>query len=298
MNIGQIRYFVAVYQAGSFSQAAKDQFITVQAVSKSIADLEHEIGRELFERKSRGVVPTAFGKAFYQRALRALSSFDELANLANGQSDVPSDAKLLLGLCAPRFKNNEHVRAAIAALIKSMVHAPVEVRLTGGYAALEQLRQGEYDALITIGRFDTPFTDCVPVLSSPTAVSMVGTHPLASCATVTLEQLADYPVIVDPDLDFFNESILTTYVERGLKSERMKPSTQEEVMAHFTEHNGYAFSVAQAALADDRFGSVIVAIDPKDAVDVPICLVTSKHRKTPLYLKAETALLGKQQISL
>ena len=40
MNIGQIRYFVAVYQAGSFSQAAKAQFITVQAVSKSIADLQ------------------------------------------------------------------------------------------------------------------------------------------------------------------------------------------------------------------------------------------------------------------
>ena len=54
---------------------------------------------------------------------------------------------------------------------------------------------------------------------------------------------------------------------------------------------------AQAALADDRFGSMIIPIDPKDAVEVPICLVTSKYGKKPLYLKAEIALLGKQPIS-
>lgn len=89
MNIGQIRYFVAVYQAGSFSQAAKAQFITVQAVSKSIADLESEIGRELFERRSRGVEPTPFGTAFYQKAVNALVSFDELQAFATGQVEVP-----------------------------------------------------------------------------------------------------------------------------------------------------------------------------------------------------------------
>lgn len=298
MNIGQIRYFVSVYQAGSFSQAAKAQFITVQAVSKSIADLEHEIGHELFERRSRGVEPTAYGAVFYQKAVNALASFDELQTFALGQTGDQASSSLTLGLCAPRFKNSAHVRASVGSLIGNLVNAPVEVRLTSGYEGLAQLRKGDVDALITIGSLDTLHTDCVPVLSTPTAVSMVGTHPLASQSSVSLEQLADYPVIVDSDLDFFNESILATYVRRGLTSERYRPRSQEDMLAHFQERQGYAFSVAQAALADDRFGSVIVPIDPKDAVEVPICLITAKSRKTPLYLKAEAALLGKQQISL
>lgn len=298
MNIGQIRYFVSVYQAGSFSQAAKSQFITVQAVSKSIADLEHEIGHELFERRSRGVEPTAYGAVFYQKAVNALGSFDELQTFALGQTGDQVSSSLTLGLCAPRFKNSVHVCASVGSLIGNLVNAPVEVRLTSGYEGLAQLRKGDVDALITIGSLDTLHTDCVPVLSTPTAVSMVGTHPLASQGAVSLEQLADYPVIVDSDLDFFNESILATYVRRGLASERYRPRSQEDVLAHFQERQGYAFSVAQAALADDRFGSVIVPIDPKDAVEVPICLITAKSRKTPLYLKAEAALLGKQQISL
>lgn len=294
MNIGQIRYFVAVYQAGSFSQAAKAQFITVQAVSKSIADLEHEIGHELFERRSRGVEPTPFGTMFYQKAAKTLTAFDDLQAFALGKTDSPADRLLRLGLCAPQFRNDDQARTNIAAFIGSRIDAPADVALISGYEGLELLRKGELDALITIGRLDTPHTDCVPVLNTPTAVSMVRDHPLASRKAVTLDELAGYPVIVDSDLDYFNESILATYVERGLKSERFHPKTREEVLPHFFERQGYAFCVGQAALADDRFGSVIVPIDPADAVEVPICLVTSKYAKSPLYMKAEIALVGKQ----
>lgn len=298
MNIGQIRYFVSVFQAGSFSKAAKDRFITVQAISKSIADLEHEIGRDLFERRSRGVEPTAYGTAFYQKAVKALASFDELKAFALGQADNPSDASLQLALCAPRFKNDEQVCSTVGSLIGGLIGAPAEVRLTSGHEGIDLLRKGEVDAMITIGTLDTPFTDCVPVLIAPTAVSMIGDHPLASQGTVTLDQLADYPVIVDSDLDYFNESILASYAKRGLRSERVRPASIQDVMDHFMEHQGYAFSVAQAALADDRHGGVIVPIDQDDAIEMPICLVTSKYGKTPLYLKAELALVGKQPLNL
>ncbi len=289
MNIGQIRYFVAVYQAGSFSKAAKDQFITVQAVSKSIADLENELGRPLFERKSRGVEPTPFGDLLFHKAQETLASFDELQELAFApEKEVPSS--LRLALCAPDFSNNVQTRANISALLSPRIGAPVDVVLSRGYDGLDKMRRGEVDALITIGRLDTPFTKCFTALSAPTAVSMLATHPLASCKSVTLDDLAPYTVIVDSDLDYFNQSILVTYVERGLKSERFAPKTEEDVLAHFAQHQGFAFCVAHTALADDRLGSKVVPINPADAVDVPICLVTMKGSQNPLFLKAASVL--------
>ena len=63
MNIKQITYLAAVIEHGSLSAAAKGQYVTVQAVSKAIADLERELGQSLFVRESRGVHPTPFGKA-------------------------------------------------------------------------------------------------------------------------------------------------------------------------------------------------------------------------------------------
>ena len=58
MNINQIKYFVSVFDHGSLSAAAKEQCVTVQAVSKALADLERELQSDLFVRQSRGVSPT------------------------------------------------------------------------------------------------------------------------------------------------------------------------------------------------------------------------------------------------
>ncbi len=292
MNIGQIRYFVAVYQAGSFSKAAKDQFITVQAVSKSIADLENELGRPLFERKSRGVAPTPFGDLLFHKAQETLASFDQLQKIAFApEKETPPS--LRLSLCTPNFANNAQTRANIAMLLSSRIGAPVDVALSSGYDGLSMMREGKVDALITVGRLDTPFTECISALSSPTAVSVPFDHPLASRKTVTLDDLADYPVIVDPDLDFFNESILATYVKRGVRSERFTPKTKEDMLEHFMKRQGYAFSVAHEALADSKLGNIIIPIDPADAVDIPICLVTPKGANNPLCKKALAAFAGK-----
>lgn len=140
MNIGQIRYFVAVYQAGSFSKAAKDQFITVQAVSKSIADLENELGKPLFERKSRGVAPTPFGDLLFQKAQETLASFDQLQKIAFApEKETPPS--LRLALCAPSFANNAQTRANIAMLLSSRIGAPVDVSLSSGYDGLSMMRE-------------------------------------------------------------------------------------------------------------------------------------------------------------
>lgn len=90
MNIKQVRYFVAVFQSGSLSAAAKEQYVTVQAVSKAIADLERELKNELFVRESRGVHPTLFGKAFYVKAEPVLRSFDELEAFAHRRRSAES----------------------------------------------------------------------------------------------------------------------------------------------------------------------------------------------------------------
>ena len=99
LNIKQVRYFVAVFQSGSLSAAAKEQYVTVQAVSKAIADLERELKNELFVRESRGVHPTLFGKAFYVKTEPVLRSFDELEAFAHRRRSAESPL-LRLGLCA------------------------------------------------------------------------------------------------------------------------------------------------------------------------------------------------------
>lgn len=59
-----MRYFCAIVQYGSFSEAAEHLHLTQPALSKSVAKLESELGAPLFERKGIRITLTSAGKVF------------------------------------------------------------------------------------------------------------------------------------------------------------------------------------------------------------------------------------------
>ena len=63
----RIRYFLKTAESGSFSRAAKEEFVTPQALAKQIALLEEELGGELFYRTPKGVSLTPLGQFAMQK---------------------------------------------------------------------------------------------------------------------------------------------------------------------------------------------------------------------------------------
>lgn len=74
-----MRTFVAVAEAGQFSEAADDLSITQQAVSKRVAALEKSLSVRLFARTARGVRLTADGQAFLLPARELLQAAERAA---------------------------------------------------------------------------------------------------------------------------------------------------------------------------------------------------------------------------
>jgi Transcriptional regulator len=76
MDVKDLRYFVAVYEAKGFSRAS--EFLgTVQSnVSSRIRDLEDSLGVSLFERRYRGVIPTEKGEKLYRHAKQVIAALD------------------------------------------------------------------------------------------------------------------------------------------------------------------------------------------------------------------------------
>ncbi len=62
MEIHQLRYFVAVAEEASFSQAAQREHVSQPSLSQQIQKLEEELNRQLFDRLPRSVVLTEAGK--------------------------------------------------------------------------------------------------------------------------------------------------------------------------------------------------------------------------------------------
>ena len=68
MKLNQLREVVAIGEQGSIRAAARQLAIGQPALTRSLADLERELGASLFERRARGVAPTPLGQLFLRRA--------------------------------------------------------------------------------------------------------------------------------------------------------------------------------------------------------------------------------------
>lgn len=278
MNINQIKYFVSVFDHGSLSAAAKEQCVTVQAVSKALADLERELQSDLFVRQSRGVSPTLFGKRFYAKAAPVLRMFSELERFAHTYQ-ASSALALNVALCVPAFHGSERARTSIAAFIGRNLGVSTTVAIETLARGTDGLRTGEYDAFFTVGAYEHPDVECASVGTVSPGVIMTADHPLAHRRIVSLDDMMPYPVLVPRAFQPISEAVEKAYCQSGLDL-RFECETNEEFDAFLSQEQGLAFAAGISALGEMHPRTVLRLISPKDAVAVPICLVSPKVGKS------------------
>jgi DNA-binding transcriptional LysR family regulator len=124
IKIQQLKFFVAVYEEGSFSAGAVRVNATQSGLSMHIKQLEKRYDVTLLTRSSTGVQPTEAGRIFYRQALEVLNAsaraddiLNELAGAVSGQICVglmPSFTGSILSSTLLRFSQlHKHVRVSI-----------------------------------------------------------------------------------------------------------------------------------------------------------------------------------------
>jgi DNA-binding transcriptional LysR family regulator len=105
LRLRDLRVFFLVVQLGSFAKAAAQLRVSQPAVSRVIADLEHTLGVRLFDRTTRGVEPTLYGRALLSRGRAAfdelkqgIGEIEVLADPEAGEVKIGSHEVLMAGL--------------------------------------------------------------------------------------------------------------------------------------------------------------------------------------------------------
>ena len=89
MQFRQLRYFVKIVDAGSFSRAATVVHVAQPALSQQVAELEERLGVMLLQRSARGVRPPAAGEILYREASEILHQLDQLPSAISPTSREP-----------------------------------------------------------------------------------------------------------------------------------------------------------------------------------------------------------------
>jgi len=78
MNLRNLKYFCAAYEAGSMVAAAAQCHVTQPVISSAVAQLEEELGVRLFVRQARGLSPTAQATRLYRLGGKLLADTEAI----------------------------------------------------------------------------------------------------------------------------------------------------------------------------------------------------------------------------
>ena len=151
MDLRQLKYFVAIVEHGSLSNAAVRLHIAQPALSQHVRHLEEDLGVQLLLRSSRGVTTTEAGARLHRHAKRILAQLDDLPDLVREADDAPV-GEVRLGMSGTV---SELVTVPLIELARSQ-YPGIRIRpaeAMSGYV-FEWLRRDEVDAAIVYATTD------------------------------------------------------------------------------------------------------------------------------------------------
>ncbi|MDR0515274.1 MAG: LysR family transcriptional regulator [Coriobacteriaceae bacterium] len=91
MQTDDLRHFMTTFRQGGYTSAAKDSYITPQALCGAVKRLEKDIGVPLFTKVGRNIEPTEAGMIVFEKAVQILDGQDEMVRLARNTREQPQE---------------------------------------------------------------------------------------------------------------------------------------------------------------------------------------------------------------
>lgn len=206
MELHQLRYFVAVAQAGNFSRAAEKCLVSQPSLSQQIQKLEHELRRPLFHRLGRKAVLTEAGRLLLDRAIQILAGVEDAERRLRGGADA-DQGRLSVGAIptiAPYV-----LPGALERFVKSAPRAELIIREDVTAHLIAAVAEGELDLALVALPIEDSRLHAEPLLTEPLLLALPPKHPLAKRRkAVSIQELVGERFILMGDMHCLGETIL------------------------------------------------------------------------------------------
>ena len=204
MNILHMKYALEVARLGSLNKAAESLMIAQPNLSRSIKELEADLGITIFQRSAKGMVLTPDGEEFMDYARDILHRIDKLEQSYRDGSHK----KRKFSISVPRAC---YISAAMAEFSKNIGDAPVEIyyKETNSKKTIKKLLENEYRLGIIryADVYDKHYKSMLEekgltyelVAEFSYVLIMSRDNPLAQKEVITYDDLADYVEIAHAD---------------------------------------------------------------------------------------------------
>jgi LysR family transcriptional regulator, cys regulon transcriptional activator len=235
MKLQQLRCLTEVARRGlNVSEAAEALHTSQPGVSKQIRALEDELGVEVFVRHGKRLVAvTEPGRAVVAIAERILA---EARNLRRAGEEFANDQIGTLTIAATHTQARYALPKAVAAFKRRYPKVELLIHQGNPTQICDQVLAGEADMAVATEMISTyPELISLPVYQWNRCVVVPPKHPLLKETPLTLEKIAEYP-IVTYDFAFANRSLVQKAFEsRGLRPHVVLSAQDSDVIKTYVE---------------------------------------------------------------
>lgn len=289
MKLQQLRYVVKVAECGSITEASRRLFVSQPSITASIRDLENEMGVHIFERTNKGVIVSEEGETFLGYARQVLDQADLLEGKYKGTSEQ-----------VPHFSVScQHYSFAVNAFVdvirefdaarydftlrEEQTHEIIEdvahMKSELGILYLSEHNREVIERMLAANELVFEGLFC----AAP-HVFVCADHPLTDHASVTLEDLEDYPFLSyeqgSYNSFYYSEELTSTFERRKNIRVRDRATLFNLAMGL----NGY--TVCSGVISHELNGPGIISI-PLDVDEyMEIGIITRKNTTLTRYGQA------------
>ncbi len=218
MEIQQLQYFKTVAEMQHMTRAAEQLSISQPALSKSIANIEQELGIPLFDRQGRSIFLNRYGQLFLDSVHIILDEyekvrqqFDEL--IRPGHGEVAFGFIHTLGM--------EIVPKLMAKVPEKYPHMEFSLTQATSLNLLKRLEEGGIDLCLS-QELDSKIIDVewLELWSEELYVIVPNDHPLAHRKEIELREIKDEPFI-----SIKRGNALRQFVDQRFKEAGLVPNT-------------------------------------------------------------------------
>lgn len=193
MELRHLRGFMAVAEELHFARAAERLHIEQSPLSRTIKELEIDIGAQLFDRNSRGTRLTKPGEALAEAAKRIFQAVEQ------ARCNVQAAAAGYRGSIRIALSDGVLPQRLAAVLARCREEEPeVEIRLFEVELSqqLKGLREDLFDVGFARSKVVGEGLTAQAVWQAPLIIAVPARHPLLSLKQIPLAEALNYPLVL------------------------------------------------------------------------------------------------------
>ena len=292
MEMRDLRNFIKVVQAGSFTKAAEQSFVSQPSLSKSIKRLEEELDVQLLERTTRFIRLTEEGKVVFEQSKKAISAMDEIQLHLNDLRHIHTGTikigipPLISTLFFPTLARTFH---------QTYPNVQLELHERGAKLIGQLVDEGTVNIGFVVLPTDDKLFEVRPFIEDEFVLFIHKDHPLAQKEIVSTKELKHEPFITFSEEFTLHDVVIQACNKAGFIANIPYKSSQWDLIIELVASQ-LGITLLPKSIFEKQNNKAIKMVPIVEELYWKLGIITKKDCYLPFSITEFLAFAGKQPL--